>query len=130
MRAKTPNKKIKPFASSLVLSKGEMQLLRFTLLTLLVSISTICNGLESDDERKHKQAELDYACEEARQIALGPKKLAVYKECINKLKKDEEYCLKQGDDYNGARVNGSPLFYDLPECEVAFKNRSKYRRAN
>jgi len=105
-------------------------LLRFTVLTLLISIPLICNGRESDDERRHKQAELDYACEEARQIALAPRKFEVYKECINKFKKDKEYCLTQGDNYNGERVNASPLFYDLPECEVAFKNRSKQRRAN
>jgi len=111
-------------------SKGEMQLLRFTILTLFISMPAICNGLESDDDRRHKQAELDYACEEARQIALAPRKLAVYQECIDKFKKEVEYCEKQADDYNGTRVNGSPLFYDLPECEVAFENRSKYRKAD
>ena len=82
-------------------SKGEMQLLRFIVLTLLVSIPLISNGWESEDERRKKQAELDYACEESRQTALAPRKFEIYKECINKFKKDKEYCLTQGDNYNG-----------------------------
>ena len=102
-------------------------MLRLILLTLLVSLSAICNGREFDDARPKEQAELDHACEQARQVALAPRKLAVYQECIKKFKKSVEYCEKQADEYNGTRVNGSPLFYDLPECEVAFKNRSDYR---
>jgi len=104
-------------------------LLRFTILTLLISIPIICNGQELNDEQRKKQAELDFACEVARQAALAPQKMVVYKECINEFKKSEEYCLKEGDGYNGTRIHGSPLFYDLPECEVAFKNMSTYRRS-
>ena len=66
-------------------------MLRLTILILLVSISPLSNARESDEERQHKQAELDYACEQAREIALAPKKLEVYKECIKKFKEGVEY---------------------------------------
>jgi hypothetical protein len=106
-----------------------MELLRLMILTLLVSLPVVSNGRESEDDRRQKQTELDYVCEHARQVALGPRKLEIYKECIKK-KKKEAYCLLQGDNYNGDRRNGSPLFYDLPECETAFKYRSQHRKAD
>jgi len=83
----------------------------------------ICNGLAAADDRQDKQAELDTACEAARQVALAPKKSEIYKECIEKFKKSTDVCGKEADGYNGNRVGRSPLFYDLPECEAAFEYR-------
>ena len=98
-----------------------MQMLRNTLLILLVLTPVVCSG--SDDQGK--QAELDAACESARQLALGPKRSDIYQECVDKFKKSAAVCEKDADSYNGNRVGGSPLFYDLPECEAAFEYRNK-----
>lgn len=101
-------------------------LLKYLILIILV-LPGIGNTIETAEDREKKQAELDFECERARQIALAPQKLQVYKECLEKDKGDEDYCLKQGDEYNGTRINGSPQFYDLPECQAAFKYKKSYR---
>jgi len=86
-------------------------------------MTTICNGLATAEDRQNKQAELDAACEAARQTALAPRKLDIYQECIDKFKKSIEVCEQEADGYNGNRVGRSLLFYDLPECETAFEHR-------
>jgi len=98
-------------------------MLRVTSVIFLVFMTTICNGLVTADDRQNKQAELDAACEAARQTALAPKKTEIYQECIDKLKKSVEVCEQEADGYNGNRAGRTPLFYDLPECEAAFEYR-------
>jgi hypothetical protein len=78
-------------------------------------------GLATAEDRQTKQAELDAACEAARQAALAPKKAEIYQECIDKFKKSAEVCEQEADGYNGNRVGRTSLFYDLPECEAAFE---------
>ena len=94
---------------------------RNTLLLLLVLTPVICNG--ADDQGK--QADLDAACEAARQQAMAPKKAEIYQECVTKFKKDAALCEEEADGYNGNRVGASPLFYDLPACVTAFDYRNK-----
>ena len=48
----------------------------------------------------------------------------IYTECIDGRKGDEAYCRRYADGYNGERIGGSPRFYELPECESAFKFRN------
>jgi hypothetical protein len=106
-----------------------MTMLRLTILSLLITSPLLSYA----GDEAAKQAELDAACEAARQVALAPKKFEVYQECMTKYdreQKSEQVCLSEGDAYNGYRVNGAPLFYDLPECEVAFNNKKQYRRAD
>ena len=98
-------------------------MLRVTPAIYLVLVTAICNGLAIADDRQKKQAELDAACEAARQAALVPKKEAIYQECIEKFKKSAEVCEEEADGYNGSRVGRAPLFYDLPECKAAFEYR-------
>lgn len=105
-------------------------MLRDTLVILLVLMPVICNGLETVDDTRSKQAELDATCEAARQIALAPRKSEIYQECIDKFGKSAEVCEKEADGYNGTRVSGAPLFYDLPECEAAFEYRNNYRSSD
>jgi hypothetical protein len=100
-----------------------IQMLRDTLVLLLFFTPVVCSG--SDDQGK--QAELDAACESARQLALGPKRSDIYQECVDKFKNSDEVCGQEANRYNGNRVGGSPLFYDLPECEAAFEYRHKDR---
>ena len=98
-------------------------MLRVSSTILVVVMTVLSNGLATADDRQAKQAELDAACEAARQIALGPKKAEIYQECINKFKRSIEVCEQEADGYNGNRVGRTPLFYDLAECEAAFEYR-------
>lgn len=75
-----------------------------------------------------KQSTLDKACESARQKALLPRKKEIYKECINKFKKEEKICQEEANAFNGNRINGAPMFYELPECVKAFEYQKKNRQ--
>lgn len=99
-------------------------MLRVTAAILFVFMAAFGNGLAMASEEKGKQAELDAACEAARQAALAPQRAEIYRECIDKFKKDAAVCEEEAAGYNGNRVGRSPLFYDLPECEAAFENRN------
>ena len=98
-------------------------MLRVTSIILVVAMTVLSNGPATAEERQNKQAELDAACEAARQIALGPKKAEIYQECIDKFKKGVAVCEREADGYNGSRVGRPPLFYDLAECQAAFEYR-------
>ncbi|HAJ93223.1 MAG TPA: hypothetical protein DCO71_11530 [Gammaproteobacteria bacterium] len=98
-------------------------MLRVVSVILFAFVTTLCNGLATADDRQAKQAELDAACEAARQTALAPKKAKAYQECIDILKKSVEVCEQEAEAYNGNRVGRPPLFYDLPACEAAFEYR-------
>jgi hypothetical protein len=65
------------------------------------------------------QMELDRKCEDARQTALTPLKQDIFEECLGK-GKEKSVCKIEADEYDGARANRGPMFYDLPECEAAF----------
>ena len=91
------------------------------LLTLLATVA----GAGDDADR---QAELDRRCEAARDQALAPIRADIYKECLADKQGDEAYCRRYADGYNGERIGGSPRFYELPECEEAFRFRNRDRR--
>lgn len=74
---------------------------------------------------KDKQAKLDEACESARQKALKPRKKEIYQECLTKFKKSKTICQQEAETYNGNRINGAPMFYQLPECVKAFEFRKQ-----
>jgi len=73
-----------------------------------------------------KQLTLDQACEVSRQKALKPRKKEIYQECRTKFKKSEKACKREAKAYNGNRIGGAPLFYELPACEKAFEHRKKH----
>ena len=73
-----------------------------------------------------KQISLDLACETARQQALKPRQKEIYQECRTKFKKSEKVCKDEAKAYNGNRIGGAPLFYELPACEKAFDYRKKH----
>jgi hypothetical protein len=102
---------------------GQMHMLRVTPAILLIFMTAIGNGLATANETQGYQAELDAACETARQAALAPSRSEIYQECIEKFKKSAVVCEEEAAGYNGNRVGRSPLFYDLPECVAAFENR-------
>ena len=93
--------------------------------TLLILIATAAGADPGDAER---QAELDRRCEAARDEKLAPIRAEIYAECIEDRKGDEAYCRRYADGYNGERIGGSPRFYELPECEEAFRFRNRNRK--
>lgn len=99
-----------------------MRRLPATLLILLAATA----GADPDDAER--QAELDRRCEAARDEKLAPIRAEIYAECIEGRKGDEAYCRRYADGYNGERIGGSPRFYELPECEEAFRFRNRNRK--
>lgn len=96
-----------------------------TLLSMTIVTITFHSTVTLADSTKAQQKKLDNACEAARQIALKPRKQEIYQECITKFKKSESNCQQEANAYNGNRINGAPMFYELPACEKAFSFRKK-----
>ena len=89
----------------------------------------LASNLQADSDREQKQAELDAACETARQKALAPLRAQKVEQCVrDKEKPDQAACEQYYRDY-GARAGGrAALFYDLPECETAFEYQKSVRQ--
>jgi hypothetical protein len=90
---------------------------------MLIGLSSAAASETEQTLRQARQAELDRACEAARQLALAPRRREIYEECINRFGKEEDACRNEASGYNGNRVGATPLFYDLPECVEAFEYR-------
>jgi len=97
-------------------------------LTMFVSAAVLADNLGK--ERDAKQAELDAACEAARQTKLLLARAKYVEECVEtKLLADRESCERFYADYGESSANQAPLFYDLPECEKAHEYRTSYRNS-
>jgi hypothetical protein len=91
-----------------------------TLFTVILS-GIPATGVMAGDERDQKQAELDAACEQAREQKLAPLREKFVQECVqNKEQDSREACVTFYADYGGQSGNRAPLFYDLPACVTAF----------
>jgi len=96
-----------------------------TVLTLVIPVTLLAD--EPTAEHRATQAELDAACEIARQenIAIGQAKEV--ERCVKeKEASDREACEELHKYYGEATGNRPALFYDLPECKAAHKFRSSY----
>lgn len=93
------------------------------ILCLLVS-----NTVFSNEDRSAKQAQLDAACEAARELKLAPLRQQHIDECVGQQKKDRAECERFYQNYGGRQGNKAPLFYDLPECVKAFEYQKSYRK--
>jgi len=83
---------------------------------------------KSAKEREAKRAELDAACEVARQEKLTLVKAQYVEECmVTKQRPDRAACERFYADYGESSANQAPLFYDLPQCEKAHEYRRSYR---
>ncbi len=104
------------------------------LLLMVLAIVVLVSGQanENKDERKARQAELDAACEVARQKKLTPMRAEYVEECVEKKqRRDREACERFYADYGDSSANNLvPLFYDLPECVKAHEYRKSYRRSS
>jgi hypothetical protein len=85
-------------------------------------------AVAADPTDAERQAELDRRCEAARNEKLAPIRAEIYAECLDDRKGDAAYCRRYADGYNGERIGGSPRFYELPECEAAFRFRNRNRK--
>jgi len=96
-----------------------------TCLVLLCLIGTAI----ADKDRPQKQAELDKACEAAREQQLAPMRQQQIDDCVQKDKKTQAECESAFANYGARSGTRAPLFYDLPECEEAFAYKKSYRQA-
>ena len=77
---------------------------------------------------ENKQAQLDAACEDARQQKIIPKRQSLIEECQKKNKDAKADCENEFANYGARQGNRAPLYYDLPACEKAADNKSSYRQ--
>ena len=99
------------------------------LMTLLMLASTAVQANKAEAEREARQAELDAACEAARETKLAIVRAELAEECVDTGQlTDLESCEQFYADYGGGGFNRAPLFYDLPECEIAFEYSNSYRK--
>ena len=97
-------------------------------MTLAMTVSALALADELGKERDAKQAELDAACEVARQKKLVLVRAELVEECVaTKQLGDRATCERFYVDYGQSAANQAPLFYDLPECEIAHEYRRSYR---
>ena len=103
---------------------------RFTVMTTMVLMLLLASsdGV-ADRNRDQKQAELDAACEAAREKKLAPMREQYIEECVkNGEQPDRRSCEVFYSDFGAQSGNRAPLFYDLPECVEAFDYQNSQRR--
>jgi len=90
-------------------------------LLAIVLVLLLASPALADTARDAKQAELDAACEAARQTKLAPIREKYVEECVaNKEQPSRQECERFYADYGERTGRKAPLFYDLPECVTAF----------
>lgn len=107
-----------------------MNRLTLVITTLLAALLALASteGL-ADRDRDRKQAELDAACEAAREKKLAPMRKQFIDECVEKKEQsDRRSCEVFYADFGAQSGNRAPLFYDLPECVEAFDFQNSQRR--
>lgn len=93
-------------------------------IVLALLTAAAATASETDDQRKARQAELNAACEAAREAKLAPLRKQYVETCVQKKERpDRESCVRFYADYGSRTGNRGPLFYDLPECVAADKYR-------
>ena len=98
----------------------------FVALAMVASAIVLADGLGQD--RESNQAELDAACEVARQKKLVLVRAELIEDCVeSKELRDRATCERFYADYGESSANQAPLFYDLAECEKAHEFRRSYR---
>ena len=92
---------------------------------LAASAGTIATA---DGDRNARQAELDVACEAAREAKLAPLRAQFVEECVEKDQRpDRASCERFYADFGNRTGDRAPLFYDLPECVAAHTYRATDR---
>ena len=100
-------------------------------IVLFMTAAMVASAGVLADEQGAKQAELDAACEAARQMKLVQVRAELVEECVEKeLRPDRAACERFYVDYGESSANRAPLFYDLPDCEEAHEYRRSYRSSD
>jgi hypothetical protein len=90
----------------------------------IIGLLVAATGIADDKDTRQRQAELDAACEEARERRLAPERERFIEECVAKEQKpDRAACERFYSDYGAQSGKRAPLYYDLPECVEAFEFR-------
>ena len=99
------------------------------LFVALALVAPVAIGADlSDAERAAKQAELDAACEAARQEKIVGEKAKYIDECVEtEMRPDRAACERFYADYGANTAGRAPLYYDLPECVAAHEFQRSYR---
>ena len=85
----------------------------------------------SSDKRTRKQAELDQACEAARQEKIAPMRQEFVRECVEEQQfETHAACETFFADYGARSGTRAPLFYNLPPCVEAFDYQQSERRSD
>lgn len=92
--------------------------------------ATSASAATTSTERSARQAQLDAACESARDAKLQPLRSGYVEECVRDEGKERAYCERFYADYGAATGNRGPIFYDLPECETAFEYQKSQRSSS
>ena len=103
------------------------------ILMLACAFASVGYAYESEEERRARQAELDAACEAAREVKLAAVRKQLIEECTEKKewpREDRASCERYYADYGVTTPHQVGLFYDLPECVKAHDYRSSYRRSD
>lgn len=103
---------------------------KITIVLFVTAMMTFSVGqaVETEADRKAKQAELDAKCESARQRKLAVLRAELVEECVEKKQRsDRAACERFYKDHGERTGSQDPLFYDLPECVKAFENQRSYR---
>ena len=108
-----------------------MKNVRLLCMTLAVLAFAVVHADPLGEERDAKQAELDAACEAARQKKIVLERAKHIEDCVEtKMLADRETCERFYADYGESAASQAPLFYDLPECEKAHEYRNSYRSSD
>lgn len=102
-----------------------MDMAKPSTITVLLTIALIAPGAVSGStDRAERQAQLDNACEQAREQRLAPERKRFVEECVTeKQKPDRAACEHFYRDYGARSGQRAPLYYDLPACVEAFEFR-------
>ena len=88
----------------------------------VVFVFLFVNPAIAKESRGDKQARLDAACEVERQKKIAPMRQQVIKKCdANEELPSLKECERFYADYGERTGRKAALFYDLPECDTAFK---------
>jgi hypothetical protein len=94
--------------------------------SVFIGLLLVASVVARDQEAVQRQAELDAACEEAREHRLAPERRRHIDECVvRKQKPDRAACERFYSDYGAQSGSRAPLYYDLPACVEAFEYRKK-----
>jgi hypothetical protein len=92
------------------------------ILISIVLLLLLADPVLAKESRDEKQARLDAVCEVERQKKLAPMRAGFVEECVaNKALPSRDACVTFYADYGNRMGGRAPLFYDLPDCVIAFE---------